>query len=342
MNAENRDPVLRRKLAPRTPPPAAEVPPLSSGPAATLVRTFGKALSAAAPLVAEEPALHRRTATLPELLDTIDSESFVTLLTGSDGSALALVDQPGFGAVIEAMTMGRLGARASGPRRPTPTDAALLAEVIDAALCGLDPGDPCAGLRCGRPVPDHRLLPVLMDEGVYDLVALTAVVVSGPVSRPIRLMLALPRTEAAGGGAAADPVEPARDWGSALEEVVMGAPASLRAELGRVTLPLSEVLGLGIGSALTLPLSNLEEVRLVALDGATQAIGRLGQTRGMRAVRLTGGPGGLPPPAMIDAAPPGAAAGLAPAPGGAGSGRVDEPAVPAVAPMVPIPPDASE
>ncbi|PVE46987.1 hypothetical protein DDE23_12035 [Pararhodobacter aggregans] len=237
--------------------------------------------------------------------DAYDPEAFVTLLTGAEAPALALMDQEGFGAVIEAMTMGRLAARPTGPRRPTTTDAALLAEVIDATLAGLGAEDPLSGLRCGRPVADHRLLPVILEEIDYDLVALTAVVVSGSVTRPLRLMLALPRPDAAEVVASAE--EPARDWSEALNAAVMRAPASLRAELGRVTLPLAEVLALGPGSSLTLPLSNLEEVQLVALDGAVQAVGRLGQTRGMRAVRLTGWPGGLPPSPMLDAAPPGRA-----------------------------------
>ncbi|MCB1390833.1 MAG: FliM/FliN family flagellar motor switch protein [Rhodobacteraceae bacterium] len=322
MTLHDRDPVLRRKLAPRTPPPATvEVP----GPAAQLSRAFGRAIAAVAPLVAEETAIHHKKASLAELLDSIETDAFVTLLSGGDGSALALIDQAGFGAVIEAMTMGRLSPRSSAPRRPTPTDAALLARVIDASLRGLEPDDPLAGLSCGRPVPDHRLLPVLMDEGAYDLVALTAVVVSGNVSRPLRLMLAVPRpTDAPGASTVAE--DPVHDWGEALEEAVMRAPASLRAELGRVTLPLAEVLALGVGSALNLPLSNLEEVRLAALDGSVQAIGRLGQTRGMRAVRLTGWPGGMPQAAMIDAAPPGAAA---PAMAdGQGNGDGDRPAFP--------------
>jgi flagellar motor switch protein FliM len=95
-----------------------------------------------------------------------------------------------------------------------------------------------------------------------------------------------------------------------LETAVMRAPASLRAELGRLTLPLSEVLDLGVGGALTLPLSALEEVRLTALDGTEQAVGRLGQSRGMRAIRLTALPSTSPGTSSLgfaDARPPSAA-----------------------------------
>lgn len=338
MSVHDRDPVLRRKLAPR--PPPAEEGAVPAGPAALLARSFGRAIAAAAPLVAEEAETHRKTASLAELLDTIDPEAFVTLLAGADAPALALMDQEGFGAVIEAMTMGRLATRPAGPRRPTPTDAALLAEVIDATLAGLGTEDPLSGLRCGRPVPDHRLLPVMLEDIGYDLVALTAIVVSGSVTRPLRLMLAVPRPDEAE-VIAASGEEAVRDWSEALNAAVMRSPASLRAELGRVTLPLAEVLALGPGSRLTLPLSNLEEVQLVALDGAVQAIGRLGQTRGMRAVRLTGWSGGLPPSPMLDAAPPGRGV-AAPLASDAGPQEEDAmPDFPSLAAMAPMSLDLS-
>ncbi|WP_370206111.1 FliM/FliN family flagellar motor switch protein [Pararhodobacter marinus] len=302
MSVPDRDPVLRRKLTPRTPPPDPDAPVLS-GRAGLLARSFGRAISDAAPLIAEDGALHWKTASLPELLDAIDTDAFVTLLDTAGGPpGLVTLDQEGFATVIEAMTIGRLGAARPGIRRPTGTDAALLGDILDTALHGLGAEDPVSAFRCARPVPDHRLLPVLLDEIAYDLVALTAVLISGDVTRPLRLMLALPQRPEEPD--ATDDTPPARSWAEAMEDAVMGASADLRAELGRLRLPLAEVLALGPGGALTLPLSNLEEVKLVALDGTPHAIGRLGQTRGMRAIRLTGWPGGLQHHTMIDASPP--------------------------------------
>ncbi len=302
MTLHDRDPVLRRKLAPRKPPPSAD-DPATQGPGGALARTFSRAISEAAPLVAQQTSLHRRTASLAELIDTIDPDAFVVTLTGGSGPGLALIDHSGFAAMIEAMTIGRLATREPAPRRPTPTDAALLAGVLNASLAALGAADPVAALRCGRPVPDHRLLPVLLDEGRYDLVALTGTLGSGAVSRPVRIMLAIAMPEPVKTDAAIARA-PEQLWASALEASVLLAPANLRAELGRVTMPLADVLALGVGSALMLPLSNLEEVRLVSLDGTQQAVGRLGQTRGMRAVRLTQRPGGIDAePVMTDAAP---------------------------------------
>ena len=301
MPLDRHEPLLRRKVTPKTPAPVAEAT-VDSGPAAALVRALSRVLSASTPLMAEDASLHRRTASLPELLDVIEPDAFVVTLGGGAATGLAVIDQSGFVALVEAMTIGRLAARAPAPRRATTTDSALLAGFLDSVLADLG-SDPAGLHRCSRPVPDHRLIGVLLDDGVFDLVALTARLACASVSRPVRLMLALPRNPAEV-SVTPDAAPAAPSWSAALEAAVMAAPATLRAELGRITLPLAEVLELGVGSALVLPLSALEDIQLVGLDGTPQASGRLGQSRGNRAIRLTRLAGDRPPqPPMQDAAP---------------------------------------
>lgn len=306
MTIQNRDSVLQRKLAPRTPPAPAEGGE-SKGPAQGLARALARAVSSQTGLVGEVGALQRRLLSLTEMLDQIDVDSFVGLLRGGPlGPGLVCLDQSGFSGLVEAMTVGRLSARAGAGRRPTPTDSALLAEVVDAALADLGPDDPSSNCRFARPIADHRLLAIVLDETRYDVVSLPFTLVSGDIQRAARLTLAVPHVDPAMPEIPAAQIEAAsaRSWTSTLEANVLGAPAQLRAELGRVTLPLSQVLELGEGGCLTLPLANLEEVRLVSLDGQVQATGRLGQSRGMRAVRLTSWPSGpTPNPPMTDAAP---------------------------------------
>lgn len=283
MPLDKDEPFLRRKVTPRTPASDGGVAQ-GSGPAADLVRAVSRILSSSTPLMAEDATLHRKSASLPELLDAIEPDSYVTTLFGGTANGLALIDQPGFVALIEAMTIGRLSPRAPAPRRATATDSALLAGFLDGVLADLR-GDVAADHRCGRPMPDHRLIGVLLDDGLFDLVAVTARLVCGDVSRPVRLLLALPCAKEA---SETPPVaQPAADWRLALESAVLAAPSCLRAELGRITLPLFEVLELGVGSAMILPLSALEDIQLVGLDDTVQAAGRLGQSRGNRAVRLT-------------------------------------------------------
>lgn len=305
MNVQTHASVLRRKVAPsaRTPEPVA---PAATGPAQGIGRTFARAVSITAHLVAEQGATQRSVVNQSELLDSIDADAFVCLLTaGRAGPALAFLDQSGFSTVIEAMTIGRLGPRVPVPRRPTPTDASLLAELLDLTLEGLT--DIVSDLRFDRAIPDLRLLSVLLEDANFDMISHDVTLVSGEERRLARVMLAVPQTTASTpssteGGDIYD--QAVSGWSMALEASVMRSPASLRAELGRMTMPLSKVLALGVGSALTLPLSNLEEVQLVALDGTVQATGRLGQSRGMRAIRLTSWPNGVPPePKMTEREP---------------------------------------
>lgn len=297
---QTRDPVLRRKIAPRSrdpdEPPVAQRP---DGPARDIARSFARSVSLAAPLVAENGQRSVARLSLAELLDAQDPDSFFGLARGGFDAppGLIVMDQAGFVALVEAMTVGRLSARAPAPRRATATDAALVSSVIDAALSALEPDDPDSTLRIDRHVADPRLLPVLLEDTRYVRVSLSVGLVSGDLERRAQLQIAFPVamvSQAAAPPQRDDPAKAAPDtgWSEALERAVLRAPASLRAELGRVTMPLSEVMTLGVGGALTLPLSVLEEVRLVSLDGTEQAVGRLGQSRGMRAIRLTAMPGG--------------------------------------------------
>jgi len=304
MSVQTRDPVLRRKVTSPM-PPSEPVDPGHDGPAPDLVRSFSRSVNHSAQMMAEGGTISRNVVTLPELLDSIDPEAFVVTLSSKGvATALAVLDQSGFAAVIESMTIGRLGPRAPTSRRPTATDASLLADLLNRTLA--DSGDEgTSAFRFERPVPDHRLLTVLLDEAEYVCATLNVTLVSGAETRPASLMIALPQLPEEPGTTAEEDASPAAAaasvWASDLEASVLRAPASLRAELGRITLPLAEVLKLGVGGALTLPLSNLEEVQLVALDGTAQALGRLGQSRGMRAVRLTTWPNGhAPEPTMTD------------------------------------------
>lgn len=305
-----RESVLRRKLVPRPEEPAFEMPfafddaPAPEEPAGrVLPRSFTRAANRVLGLVAQGAVCSSRTAAVPELLELIDPEGFVALLArGDEPPGLVIFDPHAFVAVIEAMTIGTLGRRAPPPRRATATDAALIAELVDAVLGDVDanpdPVDPFAsGFRFGQHARDQRLLDVMLDDVSYALTVMDVEFNADDVVRKGRFILALPE--------APQPMietfsfdepafdEPAQDsaWEEALQGAVMAAPADLRAVLGRVRMPLSQVLELGTDSRLVLPLAQLEEVQLEALDRRPVGLGRLGQYRGMRALRLTVLPG---------------------------------------------------
>jgi flagellar motor switch protein FliM len=317
------EPVLRRKvLRPRG---RAEVRPAGSALAGLLPRSVVRAISAGAGLTAQTGTVTDRRLPLAEALDVIDVDGFLALLgrSGQPGAgALAILDQTLFATLVEALTVGRLGPAALAPRRPTATDAALLGAVIDRLLAELDRALREAGAadpdspgpwHLARGLTESRLLGAILDEGMYQLVDIAVALPEGaggglrhgqlalllPVAGPPAQAVPSPAVAAVAAPASEGPVP-------GIEAVIGAAPAMLRAVLGRVVLPLDRALGLAVGQRLELPLAALEEVELVGPDGQAHATARLGQSRGMRAVRivaLDGAGPGPSPPAFAEAGP---------------------------------------
>lgn len=290
--------VLRRKVLRPRPRPAPDAAP--AGAERSLTRAAVKAISAVAGLSADFGAVSERLLPLDEGLERLPDEGHLVLLGAGDGAGgLVAMDDGLFAALVEAITLGRLSAQPPAPRRPTPTDAALLASVIEPILAELDPEGPegegasegARGWRILRSIADPRLLRALMDEGRYRLTQ-APVALSDGVSRRggvLTLLLAAPQAGTARPrtpGAAADAALAPRPEPEGAGAAMMAAQAQLDSVLARVSLPLSQLMGLEVGHRFELPISQLEEVQLVGLDGCTRALTRLGQTRGLRAVRI--------------------------------------------------------
>lgn len=298
-----RESVLRRKLVPKADMPAFEfsAPPLEEEVAGgrLLPRAFIRAASRVAGLVARASVRSSRGVGLAELVDLPEAEGFAALLKGREGPpGLVIFDPPAFSSVIEAMTIGTLSRKAPALRRATETDAALMADLVDAILtetdANPDPADPfIPGFRQDRLIDDLRLLDVMLEDVPFALTVLDVeLLAEGTVRKgvfTIALPEPVPEMPAFSDFDMSFDEPPAHDdaWERALEASVMTAPAQLGAVLGRIRLPLCDVMALKVDSQMTLPLSQLEEVQLEGLDGAVLALGRMGQYRGMRALRLT-------------------------------------------------------
>jgi flagellar motor switch protein FliM len=228
-------------------------------------------------------------------------EGALLLLLARDAGdpGLAVFDPPLLAALIEAETTGRLtpartGAAPAGPpRRPTRTDAAIVTEFVAAFLAEmsvlLPPGSSGTGFgECEffdgnrpidfvlAPVP-HAALRIVVDLGV-----------GTGRQGGLSLYLPLPRPrEARSPDTRTAPAEGAGDWERRLEAATMAAPADLTAVLWRLSMPLDRVLSLAPGSTIPIPAEALGSVSVRGLDGRTAMMGRLGQLRGHRAVRLT-------------------------------------------------------
>jgi flagellar motor switch protein FliM len=76
-------------------------------------------------------------------------------------------------------------------------------------------------------------------------------------------------------------------FSAALAARIDAAPAQIDAVLAQLKLPLAEVMDLSVGMVLGLPSAALDRISIQGLDGRTVAEGKLGQHRGMRAIRLS-------------------------------------------------------
>jgi flagellar motor switch protein FliM len=291
MAEDNTQSVLRRKLAARK--PAAEAAGV------TPVKALRLALARAAQhvpgleLVIEGMTEARRS--LTEVLDMPPDRALLAML-GGPGESLGLIAiAPGvLAGLIEVMTMGRAAAGEPAARKPTRTDAAMSAGLIDRALAGVEEESAASqdvvwagGFRYASFLDDPRPLGLLLEDVTYRVFQVTLSLAGG--ARRGELLLVLP---AQGRGAAPmqAPVAPAEveEAPVTLADVVMGASAQLTAVLHRVTIPLAAVLRLQAGDVLPIPAAALERIVLEGGDGRRLAEGKLGQNRGNRAVRLSG------------------------------------------------------
>jgi flagellar motor switch protein FliM len=238
---------------------------------------------------------------LAEVLEVPPDRALVAVLEGPDeGLGMLALSPEVLQAMVEVLTIGRVAPMAAAARKPTRTDAAMLAPMIDAALIDLEAGLAeeadltwAGGWRYASFLEDPRPLGLMLEDIAYRLVTVEVDLSLG--ARRGRVVLALPaegrgckpRSKAA--GAISDTVAAERRFAEELAEQVSSAEVRLEAVLTRVSLPLSQVVGLSVGNQLVLNAAALDKISLEGLDGRKMAEGRLGQNRGLRAVRLTVG-----------------------------------------------------
>ena len=327
--------VIRRKVA------AARGDMGEGGPGAD--RGWRLALARAARDQLKAPldvtSLAQARVSLAEVLEVPPERALVAVLEGpGEGLGMLALSPEVFQAMVEVLTIGRVAPVASAARKPTRTDAAMLAPMIDAALIDLEAGLAeeadltwAGGWRYASFLEDPRPLGLMLEDFAYRLVTVEVDLALG--ARQGRVVLALPaegrgrkpRDKAL--GAASDTAAMERRFAEDMAEQVSHAQVRLDAVLTRLSVPLSRVASLAVGDQLVLSAAALDKISLEGLDGRKMAEGRLGQNRGLRAVRLTVGvSAGRGPVAPL--AGDGAAATYA----SAGSGRPSDPPDPASLP----------
>lgn len=274
----------------------AEVAEARDGPADAVARAWTLAVARAGrdemglALDLRDVVVERRT--LPELVELMPEPALVAVLDEGAGAATGVVVLDGVltAGMVEALTTRAVTASGeAAARRPTRTDAAMLAPVIDRALAGFEAamaepatGEMPRGYRFAAMAEGARALLLLMEEGPYRLVLADGVLGDG--LREGRLILALPeRGEPE--VARPDPL-PERSFATELVAQVETAQVRMEAVLLRLGLPLGEMLALEPGQQIALPQADIGRIALEGLDGRRVATGRLGRQGGLRAIRL--------------------------------------------------------
>ncbi len=256
---------------------------------------LARAARDAAGLAVTVTSCQARVCSLGEVLELLPDLSLVAMVNGPGGSlGVMVLAPPVLSGTVEWQTLGRVMPHAPVARKPTRTDAVLVQPMIDRALYGLgaavDGTDDmiwAAGFRYGSCLEDARALALILEDVPYRL--LTAQVALAGGTKDGVVLLALP---AEGRGPAPPPREDLSEaaaamvFQAALAEQVNAAKISMDAVIARVSLPLSEVLALTAGELLHLPGATTDRIDLEVPGCARTAGGKLGQARGMRAVRV--------------------------------------------------------
>lgn len=224
------------------------------------------------------------------VVDALTPGDLLLLLDGPDGAlGLALIDRQVMTGLIEVQTIQQVTQMPlDAERLLTPTDAAMMAPLLDGALermadnLGEHPlRGQLQGYRFGAMVEDARTASLLLDDSAYR--AFTADIDLALGRRRGLLKLILPERKPKRG------TDMARsdDAPGPHEALLSRVPAKLNAVLTRVTLPLVRARDLKPGDLLPLAPDALDRVAVMAGTGHLVARGRLGKINGLRAVRLT-------------------------------------------------------
>ncbi len=218
-------------------------------------------------------------------------DGLLVLLDGAGGKRGALkVDIQVLAALIEVQTMGMVRRGAADPRPVTPTDAAIVAPLVDGMLNGFDeqlkaavPEYDIQAFRFGDMIEDARTMALALEAPDYDVYRLTLDMGEGAKIGVLTLMLpqrAQPRAEDRRAG-------PAEADHFNLEKSALEAPVALDTVLARIKMPLKKVCELAPGMRLPIDGESLIRVELVASGGQVVSKGCIGQIKGWRAVRLS-------------------------------------------------------
>ncbi|WP_037310500.1 FliM/FliN family flagellar motor C-terminal domain-containing protein [Ruegeria halocynthiae] len=220
--------------------------------------------------------------------DAVGKDWLLLQFFNSDGLSSAIcLDLVSVSSIVQMQTIGGVTSDAPSPRAFTDTDAAMVAPLVEDALTRAAklveaPGDQVSlsGYEFTSRLPDLRSLSLAMTKDTYRVMELTVELGGGLRQGQISVLLPdLPEEV----GESEPPLE---EIGPNLEHASGVLRADLNTVICRMSLPLTALSGLEVGSVLPLTGSRLDRAEILTIDRNRAAVGRLGQCGGMRAVRL--------------------------------------------------------
>lgn len=265
---------------------------------------FGRMAAQCPGLEGQADAAQVQRASLAEVLELAEPNMFFSLLEGqSDRMGLLMACPQVLGAMVEAQATGTVLPDDAVARKPTRTDAALMAPLIESFLrcteticADMSQYAWVAGYVYGSFLDDPRPLGLVLDDGGYHVIRMR--VSLGLGAKQGDWLLVLPDADVARPSAAASTpqADPEYVWEKQMQATISASTVQIDAVLCRLQLSLNEALRLRVGDVLRIPETTLEALALESLSREKLVVGRLGQARGHRAVRLTADPGELTDP----------------------------------------------
>lgn len=226
------------------------------------------------------------------VIDRLSEEGLIILLDSPDGViGLAEVDREVLTGIVEVQTIQQVTTMPIDDRPLTPTDAAMMAPMLDGTLSRFpllledSPLRPqVEGYRFGAMVEDKRGVGMILDAAAYRAYHATVDLAVG--RRRGKLSFYLPERVIA---------KPKTEDNAPVQgphaAVMMRLPATLDCILAELTISLARAKSLKPGDLLLLPEDCKENVSLYAAKGTLVGRGSLGQQNGQRALRITWPPG---------------------------------------------------
>lgn len=266
--------------------------PLS--PEAACVRAVARAGFIAAGLkVAEAKVEVRDLDGVAALSDLLAEAAMLIPCRAPDGAeGFLALSSAGLTALVEKTTTGRIASAESEERAASTIDRLLCHAFLERFLEAwrdLVSGTAAEAWLAGYALEDRMLAPDVLGMSATDLpYRVHDVTAMFDAVRPVRFWVAMPQTRPRlkGSGDGPDGARAVGDWAKDWRAAVLESPAELEAVLCRLELSLDEVRRWEPGDRVSIPATALSTVSLGRRNGPCVATARLGQARGVRALRL--------------------------------------------------------